>query len=76
MEAEELPIEEDAILEFTTREEYITCACNALSTVECINAMTAADEARVKRIVKKCLRILDSMVGEMYEELFEAEDED
>lgn len=29
MENEE-PIEEDGILEFTTREEYITCACNAL----------------------------------------------
>lgn len=72
MENEE-PIEEEGILEFTTREEYITCACNALNSTESIDAMTAADKARLNRIRRKCLLILDSMVGEMYDELFDQE---
>ena len=72
MENEE-PIEEEGILEFTTREEYITCACNALNSTESIDAMTAEDKARLNRIRRKCLLILDSMVGEMYDELFDQE---
>lgn len=74
MENEE-PIEEDGILEFTTREEYITCACNALNSTESIDAMTAADKARLNRIRRKCLRILDAMVIEMHDELFDQEEE-
>lgn len=76
MEAEELPIEEDGILEFTTREEYITCACNALNSTESIDAMTAADKARLNRIRRKCLRILDAMVIEMHDELFDLPEEE
>lgn len=76
MENEELPIEEDGIIEFTTREEYITCACNALNSTESIDAMTAVDKARLNRIRRKCLLILDSMISEMYSELFESEDEE
>ena len=75
MENEE-PIEEEGILEFTTREEYITCACNALNSTESIDAMTAADKQRLNRIRRKCLLILDSMISEMYSELFESEDEE
>lgn len=74
MENEE-PIEEEGILEFTTREEYITCACNALNSTESIDAMTAADKARLNRIRRKCLRILDDLVCEMYDELFEEDEE-
>lgn len=76
MEAEELPEEAEGILEFTTREEYITCTCNALNSTESIDAMTAADKARLNRIRRKCLLILDSMISEMYSELFESEDEE
>ncbi len=75
----ELPTEgteDEGILEFTTREEYINCACYALATVEAINTMTASDTARVNRIKRKCLKILDDMVAEMYEELNEADEED
>ena len=75
MENEE-PIEEEGILDFTTREEYITCACNALNSTESIDAMTAADKQRLNRIRRKCLLILDSMISEMYSELFESEDEE
>jgi hypothetical protein len=67
--------EQDGILEFTTREEYILCSCNALGAIESLDAYTAADKARLNRIKRKCLRILDEMVKEMHEELFEDEDE-
>ena len=67
--------EEEAILEFTTREEYINCACNALNSTESIDAITATSKARLNRIRRKCLLILDELVSEMYSELFE-EDED
>ena len=67
--------EAEGILEFTTREEYITCACNALNSTESIDAMTAADKARLNRIRRKCLRILDDLVCEMYDELFEEDEE-
>ena len=66
---------DDATIEFTTREEYIQCAVAALGVVSEMNAMTAADTMRQKRIQRKCLRIIDDMVSEMYEELF-SDDED
>jgi len=66
---------EEGILEFTTREEYITCACNALNSTESIDAMTAADKARLNRIRRKCLLILDELVNEMYDELFDQDEE-
>ena len=75
-EDSEIEQEQESILEFTTREEYITCACNALNSTESIDAMTASDKARLNRIRRKCLKILDSMVGEMYDELFEQNEED
>ena len=68
--------EEDAILEFTTREEYIACSYNALMAIDGIDAMTAADKVRLNRIKRKCLLILDSMVSEMYSELFDNEEEE
>lgn len=75
-EDSEIEQEQESILEFTTREEYITCACNALNSTESIDAMTASDKARLNRIRRKCLKILDSMVGEMYDELFDQDEED
>jgi hypothetical protein len=75
----ELPIEgkeEDGIVEFTTREEYINCACYALATVETINTMTASDTAKVNRIKRKCLKIIDELVCEMFDELHEKDEDD
>lgn len=69
--------EEEAIFEFTTREEYIGCAYNAIAAVEGLDTgmMNKTDALRVKRIMRKCLRIIDECVNEMYDELFE-DDED
>lgn len=71
-----IPEEEEAILEFTTREEYIACSYNALMAIDGIDAMTAADKARLSRIRRKALLILDSLVSEMYDELFDLPDEE
>ena len=65
--------EDDGIIEFTTREEYINCACICLQTIGEVDAMTAASKQRMNRIKRKCLRIIDDMVKEMYDELFETE---
>jgi len=67
---------EKSIVEFTTREEYIGCCHNALTAVDSFNSMTAADTARVRRIQRKCLRILDELVGEMYDELIDKENDE
>ena len=62
---------EDVVFEPTTREAYISSCYFALSAVDGFNPMIKEDEARVKRIQRKCLRILDNLVGEMYDELLE-----
>ena len=67
---------DDGIVEFTTREEYIGCAYNALAAIEGLDPMTQQGKLRVNRIRRKCLLILDSMVSEMYDELFESDEED
>lgn len=63
--------------EFTTREEYIGCAYNAIMAVSDfdIGIMNKVDQNRIKRIRRMCLRILDDCVKEMHDELFESEEE-
>lgn len=73
--------EEEVLVEFTSRDEYITCACNALSAAltyretldEIMTAKSTVD--RLKRIERKSLAILDELVGEMYDELFDKDEE-
>lgn len=69
--------EDDALVEFTTREDYIGCAYNAIAAVEGLDTgmMNKTDALRIKRIIRKSLRIIDECVNEMYDELFE-DDED
>lgn len=64
-------------VEFTTREEYIGCAYNAIMAVSDmdIGLLSKTDQARIRRIRKMCLRILDDCVKEMHDELFENEEE-
>ena len=65
-------------VEYTTREEYIGCAFNALMAVSDLDTgmMNKTEQNRVKRIRRQCLRILDDCVKEMHDELFETEEED
>jgi hypothetical protein len=63
---------------FTTTAEYIQSACSALSSMAELDPMimNKADELRVKRIKKKCIKIIDICVSEMYDELFEEDADD
>jgi hypothetical protein len=67
----------EVAVEFTTREEYIGCAFNAIMAVSDMDTglLNKTDQARIRRIRKMCLRILDDCVKEMHDELFENEEE-
>jgi hypothetical protein len=84
-EKEKLPNEatqelntEEGIVEFTSASEYIASAYYALASVEDSDTalMSKEGEKRVKRIKRKCLKIIDICISEMYDELFESDDED
>lgn len=63
--------------EFTTREEYIGCAFNAIMAVSDmdIGLLNKVEQNRIRRIRRMCLRILDDCVKEMHDELFENEED-
>lgn len=56
--------------------QMIVAACEALNTVESINTMTAADQKRVNRIKRKCLRLIEFHIGELYDITFDKNDDD
>ena len=77
--AEEIKeIEENFDCEFTTRSDYVSCAYYAISAVEGIDLLllTKEEGRKIKKIIKKSLRIIDSCISEMHDELFETEEED
>jgi hypothetical protein len=65
----------EAEIEFTSRGEYIAAAYNAIAAVEGLNDMTMEDNKRKKRIMRKSVKIIDSIISEMYDELFEEDEE-
>lgn len=68
--SEDEPKEDEQIeVEYTTREDYIRCASDALNAADNYNPLTQIDTARVRRIKWRCLVILDEMTAEMYDEL-------
>lgn len=78
MSEEKLTIEEEeGYVEFTTREEYIGCAFNAIMAVSDMDVglLNKVEQNRIKRIRRMCLRILDDCVKEMHDELFETEED-
>ena len=72
----ELPAEGEIV--FTTTAEYIQGASVALATVSELDPMimNKADELRVKRIKRKAIKIIDICISEMYDELFETDDDE
>jgi len=73
----ETPEEVEGIIEFTTREEYISGAFYSISAVDGMDEllMSKEDARRIRRIRRKCLRIIDECVNEMFDELFEIDED-
>ena len=71
---------EEGIVEFTTAGEYINSAYFALSAVAEMDEMQfgkdSVTQRRIKRIKRKSLRIIDICITEMYDELFENDEEE
>lgn len=70
--------EEEIEFEYTTRTDYINAAFMSLSAVGDLDAliMNKEDEKRIRRIKRKGLRIIDECLSEMYDELFDSDDEE
>lgn len=71
-------LDEDGVIEYTTREDYITCSYFAIQSVTDIDTglMTKEDAKKIKRIIRKSLKIIHECVNEMHDELFENDEED
>ncbi len=71
-------LEDEISIEYTTRSDYISAAYFAISSIEGIDTgiMTKEDAKRIKRIMRKSLMIIDDCITEMYDELFEDDNED
>lgn len=74
----EEPEIEDFIVEETSRAEYVASAYNSIAAVQDIDTslLSKEDEKRIKRIKRKALRIIDECISEMYDEMFEDEEEE
>jgi hypothetical protein len=74
----EEPEEIQGEIVFTTTAEYIQGASVALATVSELDPMimNKADELRVKRIKRKAIKIIDICISEMYDELFETDEDE
>ena len=56
--------------------DYISAAYYALDAAESANMMTKDGQMRMNRIKRKCLRIIDHCVSELYDELFNDDNEE
>jgi hypothetical protein len=76
--SDETPEELQGEIVFTTTAEYIQGASVALATVSELDPMimNKADELRVKRIKRKAIKIIDICISEMYDELFETDEDE
>jgi hypothetical protein len=76
-QVDEVREEESLEVEYTTRIDYISAAFYSISAVEGIDLLllTKEESRKIKRILKKSVRIIESCISEMYDELFD-EDKD
>jgi hypothetical protein len=76
-QVDEVREDESLELEYTTRIDYISAAFYSISAVEGIDLLllTKEESRKIKRILKKSVRIIESCISEMYDELFD-EDKD
>jgi hypothetical protein len=70
--------EEEGVVEFTNNSDYISASTNCLYVLNDIDVLLLSkeDEKRVKRIRRKALKIMDICLSEMYDELFDGDEED
>jgi len=54
--------------------DYITAAYYALDAAESSNPMTKEGQRQMARIRRKCLRIIDHCITELYDQLFDDEE--
>jgi hypothetical protein len=68
---------EEGIVEFTSTVEFIHCASMAWSMVDEIDTaiLSKSDERRVKRMRRQAMRIMSVCINDLYEELFDDNDE-
>jgi hypothetical protein len=66
---EDEPIGEEAEFETTTQSELITCSFYAISSVVDLDTamMGKLEQAMVKRIIKRSLRLIDTCIKELYD---------
>lgn len=55
--------------------DYISAAYYALDAVEGSNPMTKEGQRQAARIRRKCLRIIDHCITELYDQLFDSEED-
>jgi hypothetical protein len=67
---------EDFVFEPTDYNSYILAACNVLATMGEYEPLTRDNQVKKARILRKCLRIIDYSIGEIYTEIFEDEPEE
>ena len=69
---------EEGMVEFTSAGDYINSAYFALSAVEDIDTaiISKESEKRIKRIKRKSIKIIDICITEMYDELFDTDEDD
>lgn len=74
---DDIPEEEEPEIEFVTNTaiEYINAAWYALDAAESANMMTKDGQLRMNRIKRKCLGIIDHCISELYDEIFEEDNE-
>ena len=63
--------EAEAEVYFSSNEEYIAAAYNAIAAVDCLDPMVKKDVATIKQIKQRCLKIIDVCTAAIYEEISE-----
>jgi hypothetical protein len=67
---------EDFIFEPVDYSVYINSACNVLDVINHYEPLTKDNQLKKARILRKCLRIVEHSVDELYKELFDQEEEE
>jgi hypothetical protein len=67
---------EEFTFEPTDHNAYIVSACNVLDAINQYEPLTRDNQQKKARILRKCLRIIDYSIDEIYKELFEEEEEE